>query len=205
MTSRQTAVPAREPARAGRGHLPRGQRPGRRRLARLLLTTLLIAGVLVGLRGGFALHGWHGPYHQDGVAIGVGLEIILAGLLVAVLVRGAGPATTSASTGCAACCGPRCWPAWPSSRRCCCWPSRCTPSAATAAAAHRAAADRPAELTRAPHPGRVFRLPFAGILYALLILALIGGIVACVVLLRRRQPEHDVRPPRSVGGRGAAE
>ena len=28
-----------------------------------------------------------------------------------------------------------------------------------------------------------------------LVLALIGGIVACVVLLRRRQPEHDVLPP----------
>ena len=50
-------------------------------------------------------------------------------------------------------------------------------------------------LTRPPHPGAAFRLPLAGILYALLILALIGGIVACVVLLRRRQPEHDVLPP----------
>ena len=50
-------------------------------------------------------------------------------------------------------------------------------------------------LTRPPHPGHVFRLPLAGILYALLILALIGGIVACVVLLRRRQTEHDVLPP----------
>ena len=50
-------------------------------------------------------------------------------------------------------------------------------------------------LTRPPHPAAAFRLPLAGILYALLILALIGGIVACVVLLRRRQPEHDVLPP----------
>ncbi len=50
-------------------------------------------------------------------------------------------------------------------------------------------------LTRPPHPAPAFRLPLAGILYALLILALIGGIVACVVLLRRRQPEHDVLPP----------
>ena len=50
-------------------------------------------------------------------------------------------------------------------------------------------------VTRLPHPAPAFRLPLAGILYALLILALIGGIVACVALLRRRQPEHDVLPP----------
>ena len=50
-------------------------------------------------------------------------------------------------------------------------------------------------LTRLPRPGPPFRLPLADVLYALLILALIGGIVACVVLLRRRQPEHDVLPP----------
>ena len=60
-------------------------------LARLLLTALLIAGVLVGLRGGFALHGWPGPYRRDGIAIGVTLEVILAGLLVALLVRGRRP------------------------------------------------------------------------------------------------------------------
>ena len=50
-------------------------------------------------------------------------------------------------------------------------------------------------VTRPQHPSAAFRLPLAGILYALLILALIGGIVACVVLLRRRLPEHDVLPP----------
>ncbi len=61
-------------------------------------------------------------------------------------------------------------------------------------------------LTRPPHPGHAFRLPLAGILYALLILDFIGGIVACVVLLRRRQTEHYVLPlRRSVGGRGAAQ
>ena len=188
MTSRQTAVPGREPPQTS---ALRGQA-----LARLLLTTLLIAGVLVGLRGGFALHGWHGPYHQDGVAIGVGLEIILAGLLVAVLVRGrrpsddfrvdrvrgvlraallAGLAAIPAVLLLAVPLHPHPLPPQP-------LPTAPQPTV------------RPT-LTRPPHPGHAFRLPLAGILYALLILALIGGIVACVVLLRRRQTEHYVRPP----------
>ena len=188
MTSRQTAVPGREPPQTSALRGPS--------LARLLLTTLLIAGVLVGLRGGFALHGWHGPYHQDGVAIGVGLEIILAGLLVAVLVRGrrptddfrvdrvrgvlraallAGLAAIPAVLLLAVPLHPHPLPPQP-------LPTAPQPTV------------RPT-LTRPPHPGHVFRLPLAGILYALLILALIGGIVACVVLLRRRQPEHDVLPP----------
>jgi hypothetical protein len=188
MTSRQTAVPGREPPQTSALRGPA--------LARLLLTTLLIAGVLVGLRGGFALHGWHGPYHRDGVAIGVGLEIILAGLLIAVLVRGrrpsddfrvdrvrgvlraallAGLAAIPAVLLLAVPLHPHPLPPQP-------LPTAPQPTV------------RPT-LTRPPHPGHVFRLPLAGILYALLILALIGGIVACVVLLRRRQPEHDVLPP----------
>ena len=91
MTSRQTAVPAGEPAQTGQLPEPASASASALRgpaLARLLLTALLIAGVLVGLRGGFALHGWHGPYRRDGIAIGVTLEAILAGLLVALLVRG---------------------------------------------------------------------------------------------------------------------
>jgi hypothetical protein len=188
MTSRQTAVPGREPPQTSALRGPA--------LARLLLTTLLIAGVLVGLRGGFALHGWHGPYHRDGVAIGVGLEIILAGLLVAVLVRGrrptddfrvdrvrgvlraallAGLAAIPAVLLLAVPLHPHPLPPQP-------LPTAPQPTV------------RPT-LTRPPHPGHVFRLPLAGILYALLILALIGGIVACVVLLRRRQTESDVLPP----------
>ena len=92
MTSRQTAVPAREPAPGGTAGEPalaaavRGPA-----LARLLLTALLIAAVLVGLRGGLTLHGWHGRYHRDGIAIGIGLEAVLAGLLIALLIRGRQP------------------------------------------------------------------------------------------------------------------
>ena len=92
MTSRQTAVPAGEPAQTGRAPEPASASALRGpALARLLLTALLVAGVLVGLRGGFALHGWHGPYRRDGIAIGVTLEVVLAALLVALLVRGRRP------------------------------------------------------------------------------------------------------------------
>lgn len=206
MTSRPTAVPGREPpqasragepAPAGRAAEPASAGPLRGpALARLLLTTLLIAGVLVGLRGGFALHGWHGPYRRDGIAIGVALEVILAGLLVALLIRGRRPSVdfrvlrlrgvlrAALLTGLAAIpvvlllavpLHPHPLPPQP-------LPTQPQPTV------------RPT-LTRPPHPGAAFRLPLAGILYALLILALIGGIVACVVLLRRRLPEHDVLPP----------
>jgi hypothetical protein len=197
MTSRQTAVPAGEPAQTGRAAEPGSASTLRGpALARLLLTALLVAGVLVGLRGGFALHGWHGPYRRDGIAIGVTLEVVLAALLVALLVRGrrpsddfrvqrlrgvlragllAGLAAIPAVLILAVPLHPHPLP-----------PQRLpTQSQPTA---------RPS-LTRPPHPAPAFRLPLAGILYALLILALIGGIVACVVLLRRRQPDHDVVAP----------
>ena len=81
MTSRQTAVPAGEPPRPA-GHLsPPPPAPCAGRLPRPLPTAPLIAGVLVGLRGAFTLHGWHGPYRRDGIAIGVTLEVDPAGLL----------------------------------------------------------------------------------------------------------------------------
>ena len=197
MTSRQTAVPAGEPAQTGRAPGP-GSASALRgpALARLLLTALLVAGVVVGLRGGFTLHGWHGPYRRDGIAIGVTLEVVLAGLLVALLVRArrpsddfrvhrlrgllraallAGLAAIPAVLVLAVPLHPHPLPPQP-------LPTQPQPTA------------RPS-LARPPHPAPAFRLPLAGILYALLILALIGGIVACVVLLRRRQPEHDVLPP----------
>jgi len=206
MTSRQTAVPAGEPAQAGKPPEPasasasalRGPAP-----ARLLLTALLIAGVLVGLRGGFALHGWHGPYRRDGIAIGVTLEVILAGLLVALLVLGrrpsddfrvqrvrgvlraallAGLVAIPAVLILAVPLHPHPLPPRPQ-------PAQPQPTALPT-------------VTRPPQPAPAFRLPLAGILYALLILALIGGIVACVALLRRRQPEHDVMPPEEASVAG---
>jgi hypothetical protein len=57
-------------------------------LARVVLAALLVVLVLVGLRGGLARPGWSGPYQRDGIAIGIAAEIVLAGLLAAVLVRG---------------------------------------------------------------------------------------------------------------------
>lgn len=188
MTSRQTAVPAREPASAAVPHGPA--------LARLLLTGLLIGGVLVGLRGGYALHGWRGPYHRDGIAIGIALESVLAVLLVALLIRGRRPSddfrvqrlrgVLRAALLAALVAIPavlllavplHSHPLPPQ-------PLPTQPQPTVSA--------RP---TRTPHPVHAFRLPLLSILYALLILALLAGIVACVVLLRRRLPGHDAVPP----------
>jgi hypothetical protein len=165
-------------------------------LARLLLAALLIGGVLAGLRGGFALHGWRGPYHRDGVAIGIGLEAVLASLLIALLIRGrrpsddfrvlrirsvlrfallAGLVTIPAVLLLAVPLHPHPLPPQP-------LPAQPQPAVRSTP-------------TRPPHPSAPFRLPLTGLLYALLVLALIGGIVVCVVLLRRRQPGHEVPPP----------
>ncbi len=197
MTSRQTVVPAREPAPGGRAGEPalaaavRGPA-----LARLLLATLLIGGVLVGLRGGIALHGWRGPYHRDGIAIGIGLEVVLASLLIALLIRGrqpsddfgvlrirsvlrfallAGLAAIPAVLLLAAPLHPHPLPPQP-------LPTQPQPTVHSTP-------------TRPPHPSAPFTVPLTGILYALLVLALIAGIVVCAVLLRRRQPGHEVLPP----------
>jgi len=197
MTSRQTAVPAREPAPgsgardpglAGAVHGPA--------LARLLLTALLIAAVLVGLRGGYTLHGWRGPYRRDGIAVGIALEVVLAALLVALLIRGRRPSddfrvlrlrgvlrfallatlvVIPAVLLLAAPLHPHPLPPQP-------LPTQAQPTVSP-------------RLTQAPHPSAPFRLSLPDVLYVLLILALIGGIVACVVLLRRRRPGHDVVPP----------
>jgi len=58
------------------------------RLVKVVLVALLTGGVIIGLRGGLALHGWHGRFRGDSVAIGITLEVILAGLLAVVLIRG---------------------------------------------------------------------------------------------------------------------
>ena len=249
MTSRQTAVPAREPAPDSRAREPapdsraREPAPGSRArepapdsrarepapdgtarepapdgpgtpppgtpggpalgaaldgpaLARLLLAALLIAAVLVGLRGGLALHGWRGPYHRDGIAIGIGLEAVLASLLIALLIRGrqpsddfrvlrirsilrfgllAGLAAIPAVLLLAAPLHPHPLPPQP-------LPTQPQPTVYSTP-------------TRPPRPSAPFTVPLTDVLYALLVLALIGGIVVCVVLLRRRQPGHDVLPP----------
>jgi hypothetical protein len=197
MTSRRTAVPAGEPDPGSRGHGPaladavRGPA-----LARLLLTALLVAAVLVGLRGGFALHGWRGPYRRDGIAVGIALEVVLAALLAALLIRGRRPSddfrvlrvrgllraallaalvVVPAILLLAAPLHPHPLPPQPQ-------PTQPQPTVHSTP-------------TRPPHASAPFRVPLLDVLYALLVLALIGGIVVCVVLLRRRQPGHDVLPP----------
>jgi hypothetical protein len=197
MTSRQTAVPAGEPAPGSRGRGPALAEAVRGpALARLLLTALLVAAVLAGLRGAFALHGWRGPYRRDGIAVGIGLEVVLAALLVALLIRGrrpsddfrvlrvhgllraallAGLVAIPAVLLLAAPLHPHPLPPHPLSTQ----PQPTVYSTPT----------------RPPHPSAPFRVPLPAILYALLVVALIAGITVCVVLLRRRQPGDDVLPP----------
>jgi hypothetical protein len=164
-------------------------------LARLLLTALLIAAVLVGLRGGFTLHGWRGPYRRDGIAIGIALEAVLAALLITLLIRGRHPSDDFRV-------------------------QRLRGVVRSALIA--ALIIIPAVLLLAaplhPHPLQTQPLPtqppqtvyptpprplrptppfhvlFTEVLYALLVVALIAGIVICVVLLRRRRPGLDAGP-----------
>ncbi len=59
----------------------------RQQLARLLPLVLLAVLVIAGLRGAVPTPRWSGPLTADGVAIGIGLEVIFAVLLAAVRVR----------------------------------------------------------------------------------------------------------------------
>jgi hypothetical protein len=65
------------------------------RVLRFALPSLLIVLVLAGLRGAASAPGWAGRYHGDGIAVGLVLEVVLAALLVALLIRErrTGPAT----------------------------------------------------------------------------------------------------------------
>jgi hypothetical protein len=60
------------------------------RRVHLFLVGVLIALVLAGIAAGPALHwssSWRGPWHQSGTAVGLALEVVLAGLLIALWVR----------------------------------------------------------------------------------------------------------------------
>jgi Domain of unknown function (DUF4129) len=71
---------------------PPGTATGRDiRRARLLLTGLLIAAVIFGIRAVPALgwqRDWRGPWHDQGTAIVIGLEVVLGCLLTWLLLRG---------------------------------------------------------------------------------------------------------------------
>jgi hypothetical protein len=75
---------------AGQRAGARGERriqPGRSPGLTPVLVGLFVAGALVGLRGGFAPPGLHGPLRHDGVGVGIALEAVLAVLLGALLIR----------------------------------------------------------------------------------------------------------------------
>jgi Domain of unknown function (DUF4129) len=59
----------------------------RQQIARLLPLVLLVILVVAGLRGEVAAPRWNGPLKADGVAIGLVLEVILAALLIVTLRR----------------------------------------------------------------------------------------------------------------------
>jgi hypothetical protein len=61
----------------------------RQQIARLLPLVLLVILVVAGLRGEVAAPRWNGPLKADGVAIGLVLEVILAALLIVTLRRDA--------------------------------------------------------------------------------------------------------------------
>jgi hypothetical protein len=59
----------------------------RQQIARLLPLVLLVILVVAGLRGEVSVPRWNGPLKADGVAIGLALEVILAALLIVTLRR----------------------------------------------------------------------------------------------------------------------
>jgi hypothetical protein len=75
------------------GHTPATRKPSaqraaaRRVLAQVLPLILLILLGLAGLRGVLTQPKWNGPLHQDGVLIGLALEVVLLVLLVLTLRR----------------------------------------------------------------------------------------------------------------------
>lgn len=69
---------------------PAGGTPsaGRPAVSRVPLVILLVAVILVGLRGTLAAPHWNGPWHTDGTAVGLVFAVVLAALLTATLIRG---------------------------------------------------------------------------------------------------------------------
>jgi hypothetical protein len=175
-------------------------------LARLLLTALLIGAVLVGLRGGFTLHGWRGPYRRDGIAIGIALEAVLAALLITLLIRSRHPSDDF-----------RVQRLRGVLRSALIAALIIIPTVLLLAAPLHPHPLPPQPLPTQPpqtvyptpprpsRPTAPFHVLFTDVLYGLLVLALIAGIVVCVVLLRRRRPGLDAGPaeaPVAEGQRG---
>jgi hypothetical protein len=80
----------RPPGRPAPGRPPRGQRPHDQLAltARLAVAAAALAVTAAGLRAALPSASWSdGPLHHDGIAVGAVLEVVFAGLLVAVEVR----------------------------------------------------------------------------------------------------------------------
>ena len=194
--------PSRRSARSGDRGVQGGRPPGWKERVQagrppgLILVALLLAGVAVGLRGGFAAPGLRGPLRHDGIGVGAGLEAVLAILLIALLVRqrrqpAAGFATRRLRTvlravllaGLAAI--PLALLAYRPLR------GRLPPQTRTGPRLPAAPSVRPTRMFRSAP----VHLPLAALLYTLLGIVLLAAVVACVVLLRRRPRGHDPLPP----------
>ena len=173
---------------------------------RLILVALFLAGVLVGLRGGFTPPRLHGPLHRDGIAVSLGLEAVLAVLLGTLLARQRRAPTDDFATrrlrlvlravllaGLVAIpiallgYGPLRGPLPTHSRS-----SRPLP-AAPSLGPTRAARSAPAHL------------PLAAVFYTLAGLVLLAAVVACVLLLRRHPPRRDALPGEASLADGAGQ
>ena len=160
------------------------------------LVALLVGGVLVGLRGGFAPPGLHGPLRHDGIGVGIALEAVLAVLLTALLIR------------------QRRQPAADFATRRLRTVLRAVLLAGLITIPVILVADAPLRghlRTRAPTGPRLpaapsarpthlappssVHFPLSALLYSLLGIVLLAAIVATVLLLRRRPAGHEALPP----------
>jgi cytochrome bd-type quinol oxidase subunit 2 len=152
---------------------------------------LLIILGLAGLRGAVATPRWDGPLHRDGPAIGVGLEVVFAVLILATLGRN------------------RSGSQQPVARKVrgmlllALGAGMAVVSVVTTAGLHLhlftgknvlpPSLPRPRVTLRGRHPvpsshGSAFHLPVAALLYTLLVLLLLAGVVLSVWWARRLQP-----------------
>ena len=193
----------RPPGQLAPGQSPRNQPPHDQRprdqlalTARLAVAAAALAVTAAGLRAALPSASWSdGPLHHDGIAVGAVLEVVFAGLLVAVEVRrrrdrGAGLPAAGLRAGLRAFLG---------------LALVAIPVLVLINAAgqlpHRPArvqAQQPGPLPRAtpsarPHVGTVTggRLDYTLVWYGLLVLAILAAAVIAVILVRRRARPGD--------------
>ena len=179
----------REPAGARPG--PAGSAAAQARATRIVLAALLMALVLAGLRGRIRLHAQAGPYQGDGIVVGVMLETVLAGLLIALLIRDRrAPAEAVLATRLRTVLRPVLITglvAIPLILLVAA-PLRTHPRPLTSPGGSRPTLQpRLPSAHAAPHGSVAIHVPLPAVLYALLIIALIAVTAACAAALRRRQ------------------